>query len=84
MPCGRSSIPDDLVDEVAEVQHEAAAVCGGGALVLIDHAAIRVLRAWLTFWQLTNANSPDARRRRGAVMVPDAAPLPSSSVKRYQ
>ena len=38
-------IPDDLVDEVAQVQHEIELALGGAALVFEDHAAIGVLRA---------------------------------------
>jgi hypothetical protein len=38
-------VPDDLVDEVAEVQHEVELTLGGAPFVLEDHAAIGILRA---------------------------------------
>ena len=77
----------DLVDEVAEVEHEAELVGGRRPLVLEDHPAIGVERA------LVDALAADEREvhrprivgRAGAVMVrPMRLPLPSASVKRYQ
>jgi len=37
-------VPDDLVDEVAEMQHESEPICRSCMLVLDDHAPVRVLR----------------------------------------
>ena len=38
-------IPDDLVDEIAEVQDEIEPPLGRAQHVLVDHASIRILRA---------------------------------------
>src|SRR5262249_46056216 len=38
-------IPDHLVDEVTEMQNEAKAIAFRGALVLVDHPPVGVLRA---------------------------------------
>jgi hypothetical protein len=37
-------IPDQFVDEIAQMQHEPEAILGRGLLVLEDHASIRILR----------------------------------------
>ena len=77
---------DDLVDEVAEVQHEAEPLIGGRALVLPDHAAIRVLRALVDALARDEGEADRARIVSvGAVMVrPMRLPSPSLSMKRYQ
>ena len=38
-------IPNDLVDEVAEVENKADAICLGGVFILENHPAISILRA---------------------------------------
>src|ERR1700722_3607375 len=38
-------IPDDLVDEITEMQHESEPFICRGAFVFVDHAAIGILRA---------------------------------------
>ena len=78
-------VPDDFVDEVAEVQHEAEPILLGGALILEDHPPIGVLRAVVG---ILAADEREAHRSRivvgGAVIVRPTR-LPSfGPVKRYQ
>ena len=47
-------VPDDLVNEIAQVQYESEAVSRCGAFVVVDHAAISVLCALVGVRQLTN------------------------------
>ena len=56
-------IPDDLVDEVAEVQHEVELLGGRRALVLEDHPPIRVQRAFV------DVLAADEREVHGACIV---------------
>src|SRR5690606_40465088 len=78
---------DDLVDEVAQVQHEADALTGRRALVLMDHPPVgieRTLRQALAAHEGEARRARIVRRRRGeraadaaavAVLVHEAVPV---------
>ena len=72
-------IPDDFVDEIAEMQDEAQPVLFGGALILEDHSPVGVLRAVVCVLATDEreVHRPWSSFLAGAVMVrPTRLPLP--------
>src|SRR5438309_8499478 len=63
-------VPDNFIDEVAEVKHEPEAILFRSAFVLENHSPVRILSPWFAFWQETNANRTGLLSLSvGAVMV---------------
>ena len=86
-------IPDEFVDEVAEMQHKAEPIWFGGVLILVDHPSISILRS-IVCVLATDKSEPDRsgivirRRSDGAanaaaesVCIGEAVPV---NVRRLQ